>query len=281
MKTLSAALKTHLAGELATLATLIKITRTDGTVMGFTSFDRDVTVSGVTYRADGAFSASALQNRNALSTDNLEVVGLLDSAYISADDLDAGKYDHARVDVYLCNWADLTQGVMQLRRGWLGEIKRAGGKYEAELRGLHDLLQRTVGQKYSPECRHTLGDANCTVNLAAHTATGSVTSVTSGQQFTDSARSEAAGTFNYGLLSWTSGANSGLGMEVKDFSGGAYTLWLPMPHAIAVGDAYSVYRGCDKRLATCRSSFANAVNFGGFPYLPGLDRILNTPDARG
>lgn len=281
MKTLSPALQTHLAGELATLATLIKITRSDGTVLGFTSFDRDLVVSGVTYKADGAFSASAIENRNTLSTDNLDVVGMLDSAFITAADIDAGKYDHARVDVYLCNWADVTQGVMQLRRGWLGEIKRIGGKYQAELRGLHDLLQRPIGKKFSPECRHTLGDGNCAVNLAAYTVTGTVTSAASATQFTDSARSEAAGLFNYGLLTWNSGANAGLSMEVKNFTAGVFTLWLPMAHSIAAGDAYSVYKGCDKRFATCRTTFSNVANFGGFPYLPGVDRILNTPDARG
>jgi hypothetical protein len=41
-----------------------------------------------------------------------------------------------------------------------------------------------------------------------------------------------------------------------------------------------VYKGCNKRFATCQSVFNNAINFGGFPYMPGVDRILNYPDAR-
>jgi uncharacterized phage protein (TIGR02218 family) len=281
MKTLSPALHTHLAGELATLATLVKITRTDGVVMGFTSFDRDLTVAGVTYKADGAFQASAIQNRNALSTDNLDLLGMLDSAGISESDLDAGIYDHARVDVYMCNWADVTQGVMQLRRGWLGEIKQISGKYQAELRGLHDLLQRPIGATYTPECRHTLGDTGCTVNLNSIRVIGSVTSMLDASRFNDATRSEADAIFNYGLLTWTSGANNGLSVEVKTFIAQQFTLWLPMGYAIAVGDTYSVYKGCDKRFATCQTTFNNTLHFGGFPHLPGVDRILNTPDARG
>lgn len=281
MKTLSSALQTHLSRELATLATLIKITRTDGHVLGFTSCDKDVVVAGVTYKADGAFQASAIQNRAALSTDNQEMIGMIDGAIISEADLRAGLYDHARVDVYVCNWADLTQGVMQLRRGWLGHIRLMGGKYQAELRGLHDLLQRPFGDVYAPECRYAFGDTSCGINLAAQTATGSVTSMTDASRFTDSARSEADGVFAYGLLTWQTGANAGLAMEVKQFAGKQFTLWLAMPNAIAVGDSYSVYKGCDKRFATCQSVFNNAVNFGGFPYLPGVDRILNYPDARG
>ncbi len=280
MKTLSPALQIHLSQELSTLATLVKITRKDSVVLGFTTTDKDVVVSGVTYKADGAFQASAIQARAELSTDNLDIIGLLDSASISDADLRAGLYDHARIDVYACNWADVTQGVMQLRRGWLGEIKLVGGKYQAELRGLHDLLQRPFGKIYSPECRHTLGDASCKINLAAYTVSGSASSVTDFARFTDATRSEADNIFNYGLLTWVTGANTGLSMEVKSFIAKQFTLWLPMPNAIAAGDTYSVYKGCDKRFATCQSVFNNAANFGGFPYLPGVDRILNYPDAR-
>ncbi len=281
MKTVSAAMKAHLSQELATLATLVKISRADGRVLGFTSFDKDIQIDGVTYRADGAFQASANQTRAALSTDNLELVGLLDSAFISETDVRAGRYDHARVDVYLCNWADVTHGVVQLRRGWLGRVKVMGGTYQVELRGLHDLLQRPFGKIYSPECRHTLGDVSCAVQLAAYTVTGSVSSIEDMSRFTDVTRGDADTAFDDGLLTWQSGANTGLSMEVTRFSARQFTLWLPMPNAMAVGDSYTVYKGCDKRFATCQSTFNNAFNFGGFPYLPGVDRMLNYPDARG
>ena len=32
--------------------------------------------------------------------------------------------------------------------------------------------------------------------------------------------------------------------------------------------------GCDKRLETCRDRFANALNFRGFPNIPGQDAVL-------
>ena len=94
---------------------------------------------------------------------------------------------------------------MQLRRGWLGEVVLSSGNYVAELRGLHDLLQRPVGSTYTPECRYDLGDSNCTVNIAALTVTGTVTSVTDNANFRDTSRSDASGQFNYGKLTWTSG----------------------------------------------------------------------------
>src|ERR1700730_8986748 len=126
MKPISSALQAHLAGELTTLAYLVKITRADGAVKGFTTHDQNLTIGGVTYKADGALTPSALQSSSSLATDNMEVTGMLSSADIADADIEAGLYDHARIDVYACNWADTSQGVVQLRRGWIGQIARSG-----------------------------------------------------------------------------------------------------------------------------------------------------------
>ena len=281
MKAASAALQAHLDGELTTLAYLVKVTRLDGTVLGFTTTDQNLTIGGVSYKADTAFTPSAVASTSGLATDNLEITGMLDSAAIDDADIEAGLYDQARVDFYACNWADLTQGTMQLRRGWIGEITRTGGAYVAELRGLRDLLQRPVGAYYTAECRFDLGDSNCAVNLAARTVTGSVSAVTDNETFGDDERPEATGVFAYGKLSWTAGANAGRTMDIKgwDAPSQTFTLWLPMPNAIEIGDTYSVTPGCDKRFTTCQTEFTNTPNFGGFPYIPGIGNILQYPDT--
>lgn len=279
MKSVSTALQSHLNGDLTTLAYLVKITRTDNIIKGFTTHDQNISIGGVTYKADGAITPSALQNSSGLNTDNMEITGILNSSDIVDADIEAGLYDHARIDVFACNWGDTTQGTLQLRRGWIGQIARQGAHYAAELRGLHDLLQRPIGAYYTPECRFDLGDSNCTINTAAQTVTGHVTAVTDMANFSDTSQSAATGLYNYGKLTWSSGSNNGLSMEVKnwDLPSQTFTLWLPMPNAIHVGDAYSVYPGCDKRFATCSGKFSNAVNFGGFPYVPGVGNILKYP----
>ena len=47
-----------------------------------------------------------------------------------------------------------------------------------------------------------------------------------------------------------------------------------MAHAIAPGDTFTVTAGCDKQFATCQAKFANAVNFRGFPHMPGNDFVI-------
>ena len=64
-------------------------------------------------------------------------------------------------------------------------------------------------------------------------------------------------------------------MEVRSSVPGQFTLQLQMPYEVQVGDTYVMKAGCDKSLGTCISKFANAVNFRGEPYLPGVDRLVS------
>jgi len=285
MKTISAGLASHIAGEVTTLSTCWKVTRRDSEVLGFTDHDRDLAIEGITYAAATGFTPSAVANTANLSVDNLEVEGMLAAGSVTEADILAGKYDFAEIEIFMVNHADLSQGILRLRRGWLGEVSLSGGQFIAELRGLTQLLSQSVGEIYAPSCRAALGDTRCKVNLAAHTVTGSVTAVADRQRFTDSTRTEASGLFTSGVLTFTSGTNAGLRMEVKEYthrsgSGGTMTLALPMPYAIAVSDTYSLVKGCDKTLTTCKQRFDNVVNFRGEPHVPGLDRMLETAGTR-
>ena len=280
MKSVSVGLGEHIAQEVTMLATCWKITRRDGVVMGFTDHDEDLTVSGVAYLATSGFTPTAVETSAALNVDNLDIEGLLSADAITEVDLLAGRYDHAEVEVFVVNYVDLTQGVMMLRTGWLGEVTVKGGQFVAELRGLTQKLATRVGQTYSPACRAQFVDASCGVALATHTETGNVSGVTSRQIFEDSERSEDAGYFAYGKITFSSGANDGISMEVKEFANGRFVLALPMPHEVDEGDAYSVVAGCDKTLNTCAGRFGNAVNFRGEPHVPGTDRLLETAGTR-
>ena len=145
MKTASANLLAHLAGETLTVCTLWKITRTDAQVFGFTDNSRDVTYSGVTYLAATGYTPSAIKTTADLSVDNLDVHSMLDSSTITEADIAAGLWDFAEVELMVVNYADLTQGHMLLRKGWLGNIKT--GRVQGLLEGKSIAPQRTTMMK--------------------------------------------------------------------------------------------------------------------------------------
>ncbi len=286
MKTISTALAAHIAGEVTTLATCLKLTRRDNTVFGFTDHDAPVMFEGVTYAPTSGFTPSAVASAASLAVDNVEIEGVLSSDVIREQDLRAGLYDFAEIDMFLINYQDTTQGTLHLKTGWMGEVTVRSGQFTAEVRGLSQRLSQTTGELFSASCRAQLGDNRCTVNLTAHTVTGTLTTIIhSAFDMVDSARTEPSGVFTFGLLTFTSGANAGLQMEVKEHAatagvGGRFTLAMPMPYPMAIGDAYSLTKGCDKTLDTCFARFNNVVNFRGEPFVPGLDRALETAGTR-
>ena len=275
MKVISGGLGTHIASGSTSLATCWKCTRTDAQIFAFTDHDRDLLVSSILYVAASGYTRTAIQTSSQLAVDNVDLEGVLDSDSITESDLRAGIWDYAQVEIFMVNWADLTQGTLKLRKGRLGQVSAGRTRYTAELRGLTQNMSQVVGRVYGPACDADLGDTRCGVNLATYTVTGSATTVIDNRRIQDSSRSEVLGYFNHGKITFTSGLNDGLSMEVKYYLlvDGYIELHLPMPFDIEVGDTYEMYAGCDKSLTMCLDKFNNIVNNRSFPYIPGTDRI--------
>lgn len=278
MRATSVNLTNHLNQEVTTLATLWKVTRVDGQIFGFTDASKNITYSGVLYRADTGHVPSNITSNAKLSVDNLEVEAVLSSEVITEEDVNAGLWDYAEVEICLVNYKDLTQGILGQRKGWMGSIKLGRTSFIAELRGMAQKLQQQIGELYSPSCRATFGDARCKVNKASYTFPGTVGTVFSRRAFTSSELTQADTYFEYGLLTFTSGLNINLSMEVKTYTVGNLILQLNMPYEVYPGDTFTIIAGCGKRLTEdCKTKFNNVINFRGEPYFPGIDNIYKGP----
>lgn len=280
MKSSSAQLAAHIEGETTSLATCWKVTRKDGVVFGFTDHDRNLVIDDVTYEARTGYTRTAIQTISDLSVDNLDIESAFDSEAITAQDLRDGVWDNAEVLIFLVNWNNLSQGKIVLKRGTIGQVELKDTLYRAELRGLTQLFSQNIGELYTADCRADLGDTRCGIDLEALTVSGTVTEVSERYGFTDSSRTEEDDYWKRGLITWTSGANAGRKMEIRAFASGAFTLFLPMPSEIVVGDAYTAQPGCNKTFEACRSRYNNGINFRGEPYVPGTDAVLSYPDGK-
>lgn len=168
MKTISVGLSAHLANPVTTLATCWYIVRVDGQQYAFTTFDADLVIDGITYSSVAGFSRTAISTGSSGEVDNLNVVGFFnDEDGIAERDIKNGLLDYAEILVFCVNWANLTEGICRLRRGWLGECKLSpAGVFVAELRGLTQALVQEFGADYMPICRADLGDHQCKVPIA-------------------------------------------------------------------------------------------------------------------
>ncbi len=283
MRAIDPELQGRLDGGATRLCRCWLVSRKDGSEMGFTDHDEDVAFGGVIFRASSGMDATALQSATGLSVDNAQAVGALTSAAISEEDIRAGRYDGAEIRQWLVDWERPELRVLMFR-GSLGEIRRADGAFEVELRGLAEALNAPVGRSVLRTCDRALGDGRCGFDTSRPGFSGEgVVEGASGASLSASGLGGfAAGWFAHGTLTWLTGANAGEKAAVKADRPGeaglrALALWQEPVRRAAAGDRFKVVAGCDKRAATCREKFDNLINFRGFPHIPGDDWVAAYP----
>lgn len=267
------------------------ITRTDGQVFAFTSLDKDFVFRGTTHKTCNSLSSTATEMSTAHgSTGSMELNGIISDSSITDEDLFNGLFDGATIEIWSVPWENAGGEIpFRLLAGTLGDVDQGVIDFTAEIiTPGATMQQKPLLEVYTPGCRYELGDKRCKVDLDALEVSGSVTGLTipnspnsaNKRVFIDTSRTEVSGFFEYGEVTWTSGLNTGITSEVKDFNGTTFTLWKSLLHPISSGDTYTAKPGCDKSESTCKTKFSNFINYGGYPHVPGQDRLVATPDAK-
>lgn len=283
MRAVPAGLAAHVAQSETTLVHCWRILRTDGLILGFTDHDQALTVAGTQCRPTSGLDGATVPARLGAQVETGEVLGILDDAAIGEEDILLGRYDGAKVESWIVNWRAPTEA-MRLRIDTIGEIVREDGVFRAELRSPQQALNLTVGRLYQGLCDVALGSPRCGVNLGLPTYRGAAVVVRVGDPFrlvVSGLGDFAPGWFGLGTVSWTSGRRLGLSDAVLTHERGEEGDVLGFADKVgawaSAGDGLTVTAGCDRRLATCRDRFGNAVNFRGFPHVPGNDYVLRHP----
>lgn len=279
MKTLPAGMQADLNNGATTHCHCWRLIRSDGSPLGFTDHDNDLTFGGLTFEAASGFTASAIESSTSLNVDNMDVQGALISGRLDEDDLSAGLWDNAEITVFRVDWTNVEKRIILLK-GSIGEVSRGNINFTAEVRSMAHELNQPGGRMYTLQCDADLFDSRCKVNPSGYSNTGTVLTTNSARAFTTTdsgVLTRASGFFNRGRLIWTSGNNNGYSMEVKVHtkrtSDAAVTLWELMPYDIEVGDTFLIRAGCDKSIETCKAKFDNVINHRGFPRIPGNEAI--------
>ena len=265
-----------LSHVLATIALCWRLERRDGVALGFTSHVRDLVVDGLIYRAAPGMLPSSISVSDGFDADSVDVKGALTSSAIRAQDMQAGRWDGASLAIFMTDWESPGAEILVLARGELGEVSISGEAFEAELKGPTAALERPAVEQLSPECRATLGDRRCRVDMAGRVRLARVVASEDAIVTVD-ALEPSANAYGYGRLRWIAGPNSGLRSLVLSSSGNQVTLREAPVFVPVEGDLVELSEGCDRGLATCSARFGNAVNFRGEPHLPGMDLLTRYP----
>jgi uncharacterized phage protein (TIGR02218 family) len=163
---------------------------------------------------------------------------------------------------------------MEVVAHWKGRVVSAraqGPRIILRCESLFTAMRREgVRAKYQRLCRHALYAGGCRLNIEAFFVAGTATAWSGLQITIPEAATQPNGWYRGGVL-----RHNGLLGFITGHIGSTLTLAGRMPDLEAAIDdpdttpAIDIAPGCDLRRNTCNAKFANLLNFGGFPDIPG------------
>lgn len=287
MRVFSAGFAAHIASGATTLANCWRIVRKDGAVLGFTDHDVALSFDGTDFAPGHGLEGSEVACKTGAQIDTSEIAGIVSSEAVSEDDILLGRYDGAAIETWLVNWRDTAMRHL-MRRDTVGEIVREDGVFRLELRSAQHAINIPRGRVYQALCGTSLGASPCGIDLEdpAYRADTAVTALENRYSITVPLLAGFdSGWFDFGHAVWMDGRRAGksdrIVSHVQQAGATAITFSEPVTDWVAAGDALTLYAGCDRRFATCKSKFGNIANFRGFPHIPGSDFLLRYPRAGG
>jgi uncharacterized phage protein (TIGR02218 family) len=259
----------------------------DGPTIRYTDHDVDIVVDGNTYKSMTIGKGDILE-KTGCDVDDCKINIFYDNTVTISggatlfNALQSGAFDGAQVTIYrLFNpnpWVypqtPIAVDYMLLR--FIGRMDVESCKInsaELTIKSYTELLNVQVPVNlYMPNCLNTLYGPVCTLNQTSFAVSGTITS-SSTNHILNTSISQATGYFDLGRMTFTSGQNSGAMRTIKTQTNGTLTManyWGFVPQ---IGDAFTIYPGCDLTKSTCQTKFSNLIHFKAFPFIPQPETI--------
>lgn len=146
---------------------------------------------------------------------------------------------------------------------------------------LEDLNTMVPAEVYQPGCLNDVYDSDCGADRAAFTVANTAAGASNATRIGFGVSlAQSAGFFDLGVIKFTSGANAGISRTVKQYTPGLMTVLQPWPFPVAIGDAFTVYAGCNKSKSHAGGcpkfhSSANVIKrFRGHPFIPVPETVI-------
>lgn len=255
------------------------ITRRDGVEIASTDHDVSILFQGRTY-IPRTISSSAIE-KQALVPNNFDIHAAFGD--ISYDDLLAGKYFNALVDEFKVDWLHPLEALDAVRF-IINSFQVNGEVFTASMVGVQSKIVGNAARFYTSLCPWDLYDPNtCQANPDEYREDGFITEIVeAGRSINININGFEENYFKYGTLKWVTGDNVGLldrNIKTSSFDG-FIEFQLKTGLGMQVGDTFELLPGCDKSQCHCLLKFNNELNYGGFPYIEGTDRMIQTPDGK-
>ncbi|MDJ0920550.1 MAG: DUF2163 domain-containing protein [Henriciella sp.] len=162
MQQISPELAARFGGEVTSLCLCWRLTRTDGVLIGITDHDEPLELNGLVYQPGASLSGGVFSQNAGLKPGRAAAEGVFSTDAISEEDIFAGLWNRARVDVFRVDWQRPDLGGLGIWFGHFSEFEQSEtGVFEAELISLKGDLEKPVGRVFQRHCDAEFGDERC------------------------------------------------------------------------------------------------------------------------
>lgn len=266
-------------------AYFLKITTKTGQHYGLTNLDVDTIIGGDIYFAAAAIDSDASSRKLGAEIDNVSISVLVNNTQIPPAIFISGQLEDATATLSMLNFLTATSifdGTVILT-GRVGEITQSDTLLTFELLSTTERLNKGLTYSASPTCSFEFGGANCGLDLVVNGWRRNMTVISTALSTNNSIDLNLSGSqvdlspeFIDGLVTFTSGDNSGLVLRILD-SSSTGTIRIPntlITPALA-GDTVTVKAECQRTKQAC-IDYNNFERFGGF--LVGFGRGSSAPN---
>lgn len=253
------------------------------TTLRYADYDRDLTLPDErVFLCNGPiFKRGKIKLTGKIEVDQLKI-----TVYVDKDDkingvpmmhlAHNGGFDDAEFTLLRCFMSKpgVVIGAVEMFTGFVG-VESAGG-LEMEWRIMSELQKLNVSyptRKYYQTCPFSIFDANCGLNQASYTVTGTVTAVQSPTVIvTDLTFPE--GYYDNGGIQFTGGDLTGVVCAIKSSQNQTLTLLVAPDGTVKPGDTFTAVPGCNKTPETCKNKFNNFSRNRATPYIPLKETLI-------
>ena len=274
--------------------------------IGFTSNTRDMTLPGhvgITFQSAPGITPTAIETVLD-EPSNLEMTGIYQLDSFTHEDIMAGKWSFAEIEIFLVSWQRPELGEFVIFKGNMGEFKDRQTSFTAEARGLLSRLSNDVDWQTQRFCRWIaiggFGGPGCkkdlngtvTIDGTAYniTQTGLLGTPSEGSdiyriQIFDIEYTHIPPDHLYanGRITATTGVNAGVSREIADndhrvlYDSVFVTLKRPFPFPVEEDTDFTIILGCNGTIEDCMK-FDNIINRGAEDYIPGIESVHKVID---
>lgn len=246
------------------------ITRLDGTVIRFAESDVAATVDGDTYNILPGLQVSAVKHTSNGETPSCQIDAVYGSgALFDSDDIDAGLFDSAAVQIYIVDRLNLSRKGL-LFTGAISNITCDPINHQVtfDVKGPAANAGILMTRKRSPMCQTDLFSPLCGLDKTAYAVTSSVSLIVDAFNFRVSGLTQADSYFNQGV----GVTDNNVAFVISNWVQSTQTIstYLPSHRLVSAGLGLTLYPGCNLTLGTggC-AKFSNQLNFQGEPHFLG------------